>query len=468
MTDSLRKTPLHNAFAPDSIEAKDLAHMLHPATNLAAHQRTGPAVHERAAGVYLWDNHGKQYLEGMAGLWCTALGYGEEELVRAAETQLRTLSYSQLFAGKTHEPGVLLAEKLKAMMPFDAGRVFFGLSGSDANDTQMKLLWYYHNAIGRPERKKIIARDGGYHGVTIGSGSLTGLAPFHKHFDLPLPNVLRTASPYYYRDAREGESEDDFTTRLACELDDLIAAEGPETIAAFIAEPVPGVAGVLVPPDGYYAKIQQVLRRHRIFFIDDEVICGFGRTGNAFGAETFGIEPTTMSVAKALSSAYLPISAVVIPEFLYEPLAEASGKVGVFGHGFTYSGHPVCAAVALRCLELMEERNIFAHAARLAAPFQSRLAALAEHPLVGDARGVGLLGGAELIADKARRKRFPAELAIGAHCANRAQQHGLIVRALGDTIAFCPPLIITEPQIDELFTKFERALDDTLRYVNAL
>ncbi len=458
--------PLHNEIAPGSIEAKDLAHLLHPATNLADHHRVGPAVHDRAEGVYLWDNKGRQYLEGMAGLWCTALGYGEEELVQAAAEQMRKLSYSQLFAGKTHEPSVLLAEKLKAMMPFDAGRVFYGLSGSDANDTQVKLMWYYHNAVGRPERKKIIARQGGYHGVTVASGSLTGLPPFHKHFDLPLPNVLHTASPYYYREAREGETEEDFSTRLANELEDLIQAEGPETIAAFIAEPIPGVGGVLVPPTGYYEKIQAVLRRHRIFFIDDEVICGFGRTGNAFGAETFGIEPTTMTIAKALSSAYLPISAVIIPEFMYESFVEASAEVGNFGHGFTYSGHPVCAAVALRCLELMEERDIFAHAAKVGESFQERLHALAAHPLVGDARGVGLIGALELVADKRTKARFPAEQKIGIHCMNQAQAHGLIVRALGDNVAVCPPLIISEDQVDELFTKLEIALDDTLRHVH--
>ena len=460
--------PLHNELAPDSIEAKDLAHLLHPATNLADHHRLGPTVHDRAEGVYLWDNKGRQYIEGMAGLWCTALGYGEEELVRAAEQQLRKLSYSQLFASKTHEPSVLLAEKLKAMMPFDAGRVFFGLSGSDANDTQIKLMWYYHNVVGKPERKKIISRHAGYHGVTVASGSLTGLAPFHAHFDLPIPGVLHTASPHYYREAHEGESEDDFTTRLANELDDLIRAEGPETVAAFIAEPVMGVAGVVVPPDGYYAKIQEVLRRHRVFFIDDEVICGFGRTGKPFGAETLGIEPTTMTVAKALSSAYLPISAVVIPDFMYEPIVEASGEVGTFGHGFTYSGHPVCAAVALRCLELMEERDIFAHAAKVGETFQARLASLADHPLVGDVRGVGLIGAVELVADKATKEGFPPPVKIGIECMNRALDHGLIVRALGDSVAFCPPLVINDREIDEMFSKFERALADTLEYANGL
>ena len=458
---------LHNELVPDSLAAKDLAHLLHPVTNLADHHANGPDIHVRGKGVYLWDADGKQYLEGMAGLWCTALGYGDEELVQAGAEQLRKLCYSQLFTSKTHEPGVLLAEKLKAMMPFEAGRVFFGLSGSDANDTQVKLMWYYHNAIGKPERKKIISRSSGYHGTTVAAGSLTGLPPFHAHFDLPLPQVLHTTAPNYYREAREGESQNDFSTRLANELDDLIKAEGPETVAAFIAEPVPGAGGVLVPPAGYFEKIQAVLRRHRVFFIDDEVICGFGRTGNPFGAETFGIEPTTMSLAKALSAAYLPISAVVIPEFMYEPLVEASGKVGTFGHGFTYSGHPVCAAVALRTLEIYEERQTFAHAAKVAVGFQQRLRALGEHPLVGEARGVGLIGAVELVASKDTKEPFPADVGAAVHCVKHAQELGLIVRNLGESIAICPPLIIDDQQIDELFIKLEQALDDTLAYVNA-
>ena len=457
--------PLHNEFPPESIEAKDLRHLLHPTTNLGVHQRQGPVVHERAEGAYLWDNRGNQYLEGMAGLWCTALGYAEPELARVAEEQMRHLAYSQLFAGRTNEPSVLLAERLKSIMPFDAGRVFFGLSGSDANDTQVKLMWYYHNLVGKPERKKIISRLGGYHGVTVASGSLTGLPPFHNHFDLPIPNILHTANPHYYRQAREGESEDDFTTRLANELEDLIVAEGPDTVAAFIAEPVMGAGGVIVPPDGYYAKIQAVLRKHGIFFIDDEVICGFGRTGNPFGAQTMGIAPTTMSVAKALSSAYLPISAVIVPEWMYEAFVAASPEVGNFGHGYTYSGHPVCAAVALRTLELMEERDLFAHAARVGVAFQARLASLADHPLVGNARGKGLIGAVELVADKATKRNFDANLQVGAHCMDRALDHGLILRSLGDIVAACPPLIVTDAQVDELFTKWERALDDTLAYV---
>lgn len=458
---------LHNEYPADSLEAKDLQHLLHPTTNLQLLAATGPKVHARAKGVYMWDNQGRQYLEGMAGLWCTALGYGEEELVEAAATQMRTLSYSQLFGGKTNEPSILLAEKLKAMMPFDAGRVFFGLSGSDANDTQIKLMWYYHNAIGQKDRKKIISRMRGYHGVTVASGSLTGLPYFHSHFDLPIPGILHTDAPHYYRGAQSGESEAEYVRRLVNNLESLILKEGPETIAAMIAEPVMGAGGVVVPPAGYFEAVGEVLKRYGIMLIDDEVICGFGRTGKPFGAETLGMKPTTMSVAKALSSAYLPISAVIIPEFLYEPMVELSGTMGTFAHGFTYSGHPVCAAVALRTLELFEERQLFAHVERISKPFQARLKAFAEHPLVGEARGVGLIGAVELVQDKATRKAFPGKQGVGAYCAARAEANSLIVRNLGDSLAFCPPLIITEDQIDELFIKFEKALNETWSWVRS-
>jgi 4-aminobutyrate--pyruvate transaminase len=457
--------PLHNTFPPGSLEDRDLRHLLHPTTNLKLHHQVGPRVHDHAEGVYLWDTQGRQYLEGMSGLWCTALGYGEEELIKAAETQMRKLSYSQLFGSKSNEPSILLAEKLKQMVPFDAGRVFFGLSGSDANDTQIKLIWYYNNVIGRPEKKKIISRQRGYHGVTVASGSLTGLPAFHAHFDLPIPGILHTDCPLYFRGAEPGESEAQFVDRIVGNLEGLIEDEGPETVAAFIAEPVMGAGGVIVPPPGYYEKVQAVLQRHDILFIDDEVICGFGRTGRPFGAETMGIRPDTMSVAKAVSSAYLPISAVLIPESMYEPLVEASGAIGNFGHGFTYSGHPVCAAVALRNLELMEERNIFEHAAAISRPFQERLHRLADHPLVGNARGVGLIGAIELVADKATGRAFEAARGVGAYCMGRCEANGLILRALGDTLAICPPLILSEAQVDELFSKLEKALDETLGWI---
>lgn len=459
---------LHNEFAPDSLEARDLKNLLHPSTNLSALHKSGPTVHVKAKGVYMWDNHGKQYLEGMAGLWCTALGYGVEELAKTAEEQLKKLSFSQLFAGFTHEPSVLLAEKLIEMMPFDASRVFFGLSGSDANDTQIKLQWMYNNIIGKPEKKKIISRWRGYHGVTIGAGSLTGLPPFHKHFDLPIPQVVHTSTPHYYSNAEKGESEADFTTRIVQELEDLILAEEPDTVAAFIAEPVLGAGGVLVPPDGYYQGVQEVLRKYDIHFIDDEVICGFGRTGKPFGCTTMNIQPTTMSIAKALSSAYLPISGVIIPEFIYEQLHDMTKDTNLFGHGFTYSGHPVSAAVALRNLELMEELDIFGHSERMSPVFATRLNSLASHPLVGDARGKGLLGAFELVLDKATKTKFELSDGVGLHCMQACADHGLILRALGDTVAICPPLVISETQIHELFDKVELALADTLTYVRSL
>ena len=456
---------LHNEFPADSIEAKDLKHLMHPTSNLKMHHATGPSVHQKAKGVYLWDNKGKQYLEGMAGLWCTAIGYGNDELADVAAQAIRKLNYSQLFASKTNEESVLLAEKLTNMVPMESGRAFFGLSGSDANDSQVKMMWYYHNAIGKPEKKKIISRTKGYHGVTVASGSLTGLPPFHKHFDLPIEGVLHTSAPHYYRFGQNDESEAEFCARMISDLEALIDKEGGETVAAFIAEPVMGAGGVIIPPAGYYEGVQEVLAKHDILFIDDEVICGFGRTGKPFGADTFNIKPTTMSFAKALSSAYLPISAVVVPEFMYEAIAEQSGEVGTFGHGFTYSGHPVCAAVALRNLEIMERLDLFAHVEKISPSFQSRLKSLENHPLVGEARGVGLIGAIEFVADKQSKQPFEPSDGVGPYCAARCEEHGLILRAMGDTLAFCPPLIINEDQIDELFSKLDMALAETLQHV---
>jgi 4-aminobutyrate--pyruvate transaminase len=375
------------------------------------------------------------------------------------------LNYSQLFAGRTNEPSVLLAEKLKQMAPLDAGRVFFGLSGSDANDTQIKLIWYYNNAIGRPEKKKIISRKRGYHGVTIASGSLTGLPPFHAAFDLPMPGVLHTSSPHYYSEGLPGETEAEFLQRLVNDLEQMIEREGPETVAAFIAEPIMGAGGVVVPPEHYYPRIQHVLDKHDIAFIDDEVICGFGRTGKPFGAQTMDIRPTTMSIAKALSSAYLPISAVLLPEYMYEAFADRSAELGNFAHGFTYSGHPVCAAVALRNLELMEDMDLFAHAEKMGAILQQRLQQFAGHPLVGEVRGKGLIAAVELVRRAEPRETFAPSDGVGAYCSSACHEAGLVLRNLGDSIAICPPLIINETQIDELITKLGSALNQTHEWV---
>lgn len=447
---------------PNSDVARDIANVLHPVTDHARHAREGAKIIVRGEGIHVFDETGKDYIEGMSGLWCAGLGFGEERLVEAAAEAMRTLPFYHGFTGKAVLPTIDVAERLKSMVPFEASKVFFSLSGSDANDTQIKLIWVYNNILGRPEKKKIIARRNAYHGSTIGAASLTHLPAFRNGFEQPLDRyVLHTECPYYYRGARDGESEEEFSERLASTLEDLIQKEGPDTIAAFIAEPVMGAGGVITPPAGYFDRIQQILKRYDILFIADEVICGFGRTGNMFGCETYGITPDTMTIAKQLSSGYLPIAAAIFPEEIYQALVSASQERGVFGHGFTYGGHPVPAAVARRTLEIYEEDGILDHVRRVAPRFQSHIARLAEHPLVGEARGVGLLGAFELVARKRSRQLFDPAIGVGAYCAARAEEHGLIGRATGNVFMLCPPLIINPDEIDELFRRVESALNDT-------
>ncbi len=446
---------------PD-LAALDRRYLFHPSTDLRQVRDGEPLIWTRGQGIHVEDQHGRRYLEGMAGLWCTALGYGEPELARAAAEQIETFCYGPLFAARANEPSIRLAAKLADWVPIEGARFLFGCSGSDANDTQIKLVRYYFNAIGQPQRKKLLSRVSGYHGTTLATAALTGLKPFHAHFDLPGADVIHLSEPHWFRQGQPGETELEFTARLAAELEQVIEREGGETIAAFIAEPLMGAGGLIIPPAGYYEAIQPILKRHGILFIDDEVVCGFGRTGQPFGCQSFGIEPTTMTLAKALSSAYQPISAVAVPPFMYEAIEQAAAEVGLFGHGLTYSGHPVAAAVALRNLELMEERGIMAHAARMGELLQARLAPLAEHRLVGDLRGIGLIAGLELVRDRDRRERFAPSDKIAFRVAAACLDQGLIVRALpGDTIAICPPLIIDEDGIDELIGKLESGLDAT-------
>lgn len=445
----------------NSAKSRDIAHCIHPYTNLKIHLEKGPLILTEGKGIYVYDEEGKEYIEGLAGLWCTCLGFGEDELIEAAVRQMRKLPYYHTFAHKATNASIDLAEKLKEIAPMPVSKVFFANSGSEANDSLVKLVWYYNNALGRPQKKKIISRWKGYHGVTVAVASLTGLPNNHRDFDLPIANILHTDCPHHYRFAEEGESEEEFATRMANNLEKLIQDEGPDTIAAFIAEPVMGAGGVIVPPKTYFKKVQEVLRRHGVLMLADEVICGFGRTGNMFGCETFGIKPDAITVAKAMSSAYLPISAVLLSEDIFAAMVKESEKIGVFGHGFTYSGHPVPAAVAVRTIELIQQRNLVDHVRRVAPRFQERLRAFADHPLVGEARGVGLIGAAELVADKATKRPFQPAQSVGTYCSGRTEAHGLIVRALVDSIAFCPPLIITESEIDEMFDRFAKALDET-------
>ncbi len=445
-----------------NLQTRAVETLIHPYTNQATIRDTGPLVFERGKGVYVYDVDGKAYLEGMAGLWCTALGYDNEELVEAAAAQMRKLPFSHLFTGKSHDPAIELAEKLKEIAPVPISKVFFCNSGSEANDSQMKLVWYMNNALGRPNKKKIISRVKAYHGVTIAAASLTGLPNNHIDFDLPIARVLHTSCPHHYRFAKDGESEEDFATRCAADLEEMILREGPETVAAFIAEPVMGAGGVIVPPKTYFPKIMAVCAKYDIFMIDDEVICGFGRLGAPFGCTTLGYKPNSISIAKALSSAYMPIAGVMIPEDMYQALIVESKKIGTFGHGFTYSGHPVPAAVAIKTLEIYKRDKIFEKAAANMPQFQKRLMALNDHPLVGEARGMGLVGGVELSADKRTKTPFDPKKMVGAQVVAQAQAQGLIVRPIGDVISICPPLVINPAEIDELFDKLDIALNRTL------
>jgi len=443
-----------------NFQARDVETLLHPTTNLATHRINGPLVLDRAEGVHVWDTTGKRYIEGLAGLWCTGLGYGNTELVEAAREQMTRLSFTHLFGGRSHEPAIALAEKIKEISPAPTSKVFFASSGSEANDTQIKLAWYYNNARGKTRKKKIISRMRAYHGVTIATASLTGLPIFHADFDLPMARILHTDCPHYWRGAEPGETEEEFATRLARTLEQLIEREDPDTIAAFIAEPVQGAGGVIVPPKGYFQKIQAILKRHDIALIADEVICGFGRTGNWFGSQTFDIAPDTITVAKAITSAYMPLAAITVPEPVYEALVDESRKLGVFAHGFTYSGHPVACAVANKAIEIYQRTDIVGHVRRVAPVFQTRLAALADHPLVGEARGVGLIGGLELVRDKRIKESFEPARGVGPKVVAFAQDEGLICRAVGgDTVALCPPLVIDGAEINAMFDSLGRALD---------
>jgi len=448
-----------------NLAVRDVETLVHPYTNLATFRDSGPLVIERARGVYVYDTEGKDYIEGMAGLWCTALGYGNEELVEAATAQMRKLSFAHLFTGRSHDPAIELAEKLKEIAPVPVSKVFFCGSGSEANDTQVKLVWYMNNSLGRPKKKKIVSRQRAYHGVTVAAASLTGLPSNHADFDLPIAGIVHTECPHYYRNGAEGESEDEFATRLATQLEELILHEDPETVAAFIAEPVMGAGGVVVPPATYFPKIMKVCEKYDLLMIADEVITGFGRLGRMFGSEVVGYRPHTISIAKALSSAYLPIAGVMVPPQMYDVLVAESQKIGVFGHGFTYSGHPVAAAVALKTLEIFARDRIVDKAAALMPQFRSGLNRLGEHPLVGEARGLGLMGGIELVADRRTKRAFDPKVGIAMHCVAAAQAEGLIVRALaGDTVSLCPPLIISAQELDLLFGRLSRALDRTLEW----
>ena len=439
--------------------------IVYPTTNLKHVEQLNIV---RGDGVYVYDDSGKEYLEGLAGLWCASLGYGNAELIEAITDQLKTLSYSHMFGGRTHNVVIQLAEQLSEMLPVKNSKIFFANSGSEANDSHIKMLRYYFNVTGEPQKKKIIALERSYHGVTVASAALTGLPANHTHFDLPVDalGVIRAESPHYYRGRKDNETEREFCERIIGNLEDLILRENPETIAAFVAEPIGGASGVVVAPDNYFPEVENLLTKYDIMLWSDEVICGFGRTGSPFGCQTMGFNPQLVSLAKQLSSAYLPISASVIPEYMHEAMIEPSSKVGVFGHGYTYTGHPAACAAALKTLEIYKRDNLFEHAAEMGEYLQTRLKEFDSHPLVGEVRGRGLLAAVELVANKDSGEAFD-DTSVGAYAKQACQDNGLLIRAVGgNSIAFCPPLIITTDQIDEMVDKFSLAMQTTLQYAN--
>ena len=448
----------------DRLETWDRDHFIHPSTHLAAHARgDAPArVVTGGNGVYVIDRDGKWSLDAFAGLYCVNIGYGRPEVADAIADQARRLAYYHAYAGHGSEPAIRLSRMIVERAPEGMSRVYFGLSGSDANETVIKLVWYYNNIMGRPEKKKIISRWRGYHGSGVMTGSLTGLELFHKAFDLPRSPVLHADAPYYFRREDRSQSEDAFSTQCAARLNTLIEREGPETIAAFIGEPVLGTGGIVPPPAGYWEKIQGVLRRHDVLLIADEVVTGFGRLGSMFGSAHYGIEPDFISVAKGLTSAYAPLSGTIVSERIWKILEKGSDELGPIGHGWTYSAHPLCAAAGIANLDVIERDGLVGNAAEVGAYFQQTLRdAFAGHPIVGDIRGEGLLAALEFARDADTPTLFDPALRIGQRVAAAALENGLIARAMphGDILGFAPPLCISREEADRVVSLTRDAVD---------
>ena len=426
----------------NSAAARDVRNLLHGYVELKTHRENGPTVITGGKGIYVMDENGTPYIEGAAGVWCTAFGFGEKALIEAATEQFHKLPYYHTLAYKSVDPAIDLAERLTALVPLDNAKIYFAVSGSEANDFLIKFVRYYNNAIGRPKKKKIIARYNGYHGATAMATSLTGIPINHRNFDLPLPGIFHVSDPNYFRYALPDETPVDFAEQLGRELEETILREGPETVAAFIAEPVTGGGGVTIPPAPYYQRIQQILARYEVLFLDDEVITGFHRTGEFWGCQTLGFRPDAMTIAKGLTSAYQPLSAVVLSDEIYRGIELGSATLGFFGHGTTYSGHPVGCAV------------------------------FRDHPFVGDVRSVGLMGAIEFVSDTKTKAPFRPVGSFASRVRNCAEEHyKMICRALPgcDGCAFSPPLIITEEEIDEMFSRFEKAVNDvTAQYTKEM
>ena len=448
----------------------DRRYNFHPFTALATHESKGPpVVMSGAEGVWLEDINGKRYIDGMAGLWCVNVGYGRKEISEAMREQAETLAYCHAFSSMSSDKPALLAERLVENAPVPMSKVFFGNSGSDANDSQVKLVWYYNNVRGKPEKKKIISRWRGYHGVTVVSAGLTGLPGVHAGFDLPLPFIHHVSAPHRLWEGH-GLSDEAFVAKLVDELEALIAAEGADTIGAMIAEPVMGAGGVIVPPAGYFEAVQEVLKKHDILLIADEVICGFGRLGHWFGSQALNIKPDLITIAKGVTSAYFPLSGVMVSEHVWRTLVEGEKKFGAFGHGFTYSAHPIGAAVALANLDLIEGENLVQKASVNGEHLHKELqSAFADHPLTGEVRGFGLVGAVEFVAEKDPPKAFDPGLKVGIRIAQKSLENGVITRALpaADSVSFSPPLTISKDEISALVKGVRDATDAVLDELRA-
>jgi len=444
----------------NSAEARDLAYHLHSFTHLKSLAEDGPLVLEGGDGIYVIDNQGRRYIEGISGLWNIVVGFSEERIAEAAYEQMKKLPAYHTFFGRTAAPVIDLAERLIELAPTPMKRVYFVNSGSEANDTAIKMLWMLNKSAGKPEKRKIISRKSAYHGTTVASCSLNG-KPYIECFGLPLKEIIYTDCPHFWRYGRPGESEAEYAQRLADNLAALIENEGAETIAGFIAEPVMGAGGALVPPQGYFEKIEAVLRRNDIAFIADEVVCGFGRTGSLWGSQTYNFRPDIICTSKCLTAGYFPMGAVLMSPEIDAQLMHAAEALGEFPHGFTTAGHPVGAAIALKVLELITEPGgMFDNRRHVAPHFQAGLQKFADHPLVGEARGVGLIGALEIVADKASKTPFSEDHLIGEQVVRAAQRNGLILRPIGESIIFAPPFIISEAEIDDMFARTKIVLDE--------
>ncbi len=446
---------------PNSTVHNDVAYHIHSQTNPLVHEKEGPVVITRGEGAHVFDADGRCYVDAMAGLWCASLGFSNKRLIAAAMRQYEQIGFYHTFFHRTSAAVAELSEKLVHLSGMAGGKAYFATSGSEANETMVKMAWLTHKANGKPEKRKIIARQKAFHGSTIAAASMCGLAFMHREYGLPIPGFIHTTTPDPYHGPAGGESEAAYLDRLIADLEAMIASEGADTIAAFIAEPIMAGGGIIVPPEGYFARVRQVLEKNDILLLADEIVCGFHRTGNWFGQQTVGMKPDMMAMAKGLSSSYFPISAVVVAGTVYDALCAINREGGMFGHGFTNSGHPVGAAVASEAIKIYEERDMSVHVREIGAKIRARLDALAEgSPIVGEVRGAGLMIGVEFVADKATRAPFPEATKVGQKFDRIAFRHGLILRCMGDTVALAPPLIIDETVAEEILEKFAATLQE--------